>query len=202
MKKIMMGLFALVLCGWGICLHGGDKAAPRDYIIRIDQFRNLSEKKSDQACEHILKLHSDIGADLLAQLEQKPSDDAKVYLIYLLGQIREGRATPWLAEHIDFKAPRLDPAWRKRRWGPYPAEEALTKIGELGVREISARLPKDQSELRRKLMITVIWDVQGEKCGRILLEDTLAKQTNDAAKANLKLSLAAFDALGKSLKQK
>jgi hypothetical protein len=131
-------------------------------------------------------------------------------LIYVLGELRDVRAAPWLAEHIDFKAPRLDPAFRKARWGEYPAAEALTKIGPMALREISSKLPKDQTELRRKLMISVIRDVmrtfirdvQGESCGRIVLEDAFSSQSTDAAKANLKLSLEAYDALAKPIQKK
>jgi len=167
--------------------------------IRVDQFGGLSEKQSNEACEQILKTHADLTADLMAQLQRKLSDEAKVYLIYLLGELRDPRAANLLTIHIDLKAPRLDPAVAIGRWSQYPAADALTKIGALGVREVSSWLPKDQTALRRKLMISVIWDVQGEKCGRILLEDALARQTTDAGKANMRASLEAFEVLRKSL---
>jgi hypothetical protein len=202
MKIVMLGLCGLVLCGWGIYLLGGEKVVSREYKIRVDQFDGLSEKKSDQACEQILKTYADITADLMAQLQQKSSsDEAKVYLIYLLGELRDVGAVPLLADHIDLKAPRLDPALRKARWGPYPAADALTRIGNLAVRQLISRMPKELTKLQRKLMITVIWDVYGEKCGRVVLEETLAKQTTDAGKANMKISLEAFEELKASLKQ-
>jgi hypothetical protein len=194
-KMLMTGFFVLVICCWGTVLPGGDKVVSRDYKIRVDQFGGLSEKKSDETCEQFLKTSADIIADLMAQLEQKTTDEAKVYLIYLLGELRAVRAVSLLADHIDLKAPRLDPAIRKRRWGQYPAAEALTKIGGLAVREIFFRLPKEQTQLQRELMISVIWNAQGEKCGRLLLQETLDKQTTDAGKANMKASLEAFDVL-------
>ena len=195
MKMAMTGLCVLVLCAWGISLLGGEKAVSRDYKIRVDRFVSLSEKKSDQASEHILKTRADIAHDLMAQLRDNSSVEAKVYLIYLLGELRYGRAANLLTDHIDLKAPRLDVASAIRRWGPYPAADALTSIGAPAIGEISSRLPKDQTDLRRKLMVGVIWDIKGDKCGRILLEGALAEQTTDPAKANLKASLDAFDSL-------
>jgi hypothetical protein len=44
-------------------------------------------------------------------------------------------------------------------------------------------------------MVTVIWEVEGEKAGRATLEVALTQQTNDAARTNMRASLEAFDAL-------
>jgi hypothetical protein len=116
-------------------------------------------------------------------------------LIYLLGELRDVRAVSSFIKFIDLKAPRIDPRIRKPRWGDYPAAEALTKIGTQSVRILVLRLAEEQTKLRRQLMVTVIWEVEGEKAGRATLEVALTQQTNDAARTNMRASLEAFDAL-------
>ncbi len=197
MKKAVKTLIGLMIFSSAIFLYGGGdaKKSGTEYSIRVDQYSKLTRLESDKATEQLLKTHADVAGDLIGQLQQNPSAETKVYLIYLLGQIRDVRAVGVLTDNIDHKAPKLDLASRIARWGDYPAAEALANIGIMSIQEIAVRLPKEQPELRRKLMVTVIRDTFGERLGRLYLDELAAEQKTDEAKKHLKMSLDAFDSL-------
>ena len=105
-------------------------------------------------------------ANLASQLRRGDlSDDNKTVAIYFLGTLRptDTNSIEILIENIDFRALKLDPKTDLRRWGQFPAEEALIKIGKPVIEPILEHLPKETSELRRQLMCNVLKQVLREK---------------------------------------
>jgi hypothetical protein len=84
----------------------------------------------------------------------------KVPAIYLLGELRphDENSIDVLIENIDLKSP-PNPLLAPLRWGEYPAEEALVKIGKPAINPILNHLPAETNELRRYLMCEVVKQV-------------------------------------------
>ena len=98
-------------------------------------------------------------ANLVNQLQSgQLNNDNKVLAVYLLGELRpsDTNSIEVLIENIDLKAKRFDLKTDLQRWGPYPAVEALVKIGKPVVNPILDHLPPEASELRRQLMCNVL----------------------------------------------
>jgi len=121
------------------------------------------------------------------------SDEDRVYVIYLLGELRAHKAISVLIKYIDLKATRNDPKTRIARWGPYPAQEALVKIGRHAVWMILDKLPDEKNELRRRLMSHVIIDVHGRDIGAILIRKRLDLEKDPARWANLEAAQQYFE---------
>jgi hypothetical protein len=134
------------------------------------------------------------------------NNDNKILSIYLLGALgpSDTNSIDVLIEYIDLKALRFDPAFGTRRWGEYPAEEALVKIGEPAISPILAQLSIEQNDFRRHLMCEVVRIVENRKAGAInkydgktairnLLKDRLDKEADPTKKANLELALREFE---------
>ena len=74
-------------------------------------------------------------------------------------EIRNTNSIEVLIEDIDLKATKFDEPASLPRWGFYPAQQALIKIGEPVVEPILNHLPTEISELRRRLMCDVLKEV-------------------------------------------
>lgn len=115
----------------GILVLGvtGDEMKTR-YEFALPDYRNMPEDKADEMTMAMLKTYSAATSDLIRQLHNRDMPNmARVKIIYLLGELRVLAATSVLIENINLTAERMDPADRIARWGPYPAREALVKIG-------------------------------------------------------------------------
>jgi hypothetical protein len=125
-----------------------------DQAISSEEDSILSTKIERICPEYITNLVIEIRS---AQL----NNNNRVLAIYFLGELRpsDTNSIEALIDYIDLKASRFDPKTRFRRWGQYPAEEALIKIGKPVVDPILNHLPKETSELRRQLMCNVLKQV-------------------------------------------
>jgi hypothetical protein len=119
----------------------------------------------------------------------------KVFAIYLLGMFHSNdtNAIEVLIESIDFKAVFRDYNLDVSRWGMYPAQEALIKIGRPTVNPIMAHLLVETDELRRHLMCEVLRRVDSRESVQIEIRKILAAELDSNRQANLKLALKEFD---------
>lgn len=162
----------------------------QEYILRAPDFRSQSAEKLDQTVEQIVSTHRQVSADAIRQLRDgNLSDDGKLYAVYLLGELRATAAVTTLLENIDLKATRGDLKGGIGRWGMYPAQEALSKVGTPAVQMILDLLPAERSELRRQLMCMVITDVEGKEFGGTLVKLRLEQEADPSRRANLELAL-------------
>jgi hypothetical protein len=164
-----------------------------DFRISIPDFTAASEKDGDKAAAQALESYGKATGELIDQMKDpRSSANGKTLAAYLLGELRVSRAVWTLADNIDLKAPRIDPKDRPGRWGEYPAQEALRKIGIPAAAEIVVRLCTEKKELRRKLMVGVIRGVYGDDMGRHFVQNRLAQETDPMHKENLNLALKEF----------
>lgn len=180
---------ALMVTVLGIC---GENVMTneKEYVLRVPDFRSQPAEKVDRAVEQVVATHHQMVSDVNRQLrEGNLSDEAKVYAIYLLGQLRARESVTILIENIDLKASKVDTKGGIGRWGMYPAQEALSKIGKPAVNMILDLLPTEQSDLRRQLMCLVIADVEGKNFGTMLVKLRQDEESDSSKKANLELAL-------------
>ncbi|HEY7424926.1 MAG TPA: hypothetical protein VH682_11910 [Gemmataceae bacterium] len=174
-------------------LAANANAAAKDFRISVPDFTAASEKEGDEAAAQVLESYEKVIGELIRQMaDPKSSANAKTLAAYLLGELRVVRAVTTLADNIDLKAPRIDPKFRRGRWGEYPAQEALNKIGPAAAGEVVVRLRTEQNQLRRKLMVGVIRGVYGDDLGRLFVQNRLAKERDPMHKQNLNLALKEF----------
>jgi hypothetical protein len=172
-----------------------------------DFTRLPSYKEMNVALDAVLRLHPVLtpayASNLVYQIrEDNVSTEAKVYAIFLLGELRSTNifAIEALVDRIDLKAPRSEPALRLRLWGEYPAVEALEKIGLSAVNPILNRLPNEGIAFRRHLMCKVLIFIEGKKGGNVnqaegrkvvlkQVQDKLGNESDPAKRVNLELVL-------------
>jgi hypothetical protein len=145
-------LFVIILAA-ASPLHAAEEGSTKMNPIRIPDFSTTSEKEADEATTQVVKSYDQIVVELMSQIQkEKATREGLVYCVYLLGEFRALRAVSLLVDHIDLEATRIDPKLRKGRWGVYPAEEALVKIGDHSVREVLAKLAAEENKRRRVRM--------------------------------------------------
>jgi hypothetical protein len=162
----------------------------KEFSLRIPDLQARPSEKTDQAVDQVVQTYQAAIAHLIDQLRDAGiSKPAKVHAVYLLGQLRATAAVTPLLEQIDLKAEQVDPKGGIGRWGLYPAQEALARIGNPAVQMILDVLPREKDELRRKLMCHVLSDVEGTEFAKLLVQMRRDKETDAARKANLELAL-------------
>jgi hypothetical protein len=119
------------------------------------------------------------------------TDEKKVLVIYLLGELHASdlNSINVLIENIDLKAPRIDPRFDIVRWGDYPAEEALVRIGKPAINPILDHLLEEKNKLRRHLMCEVLLKVEGKEAARMQMKQRFDKESDISKRANIELAL-------------
>ncbi len=194
MRNLSIPWLALIaLIALLMSLAANANVATKDFRFSVPDFTAASEKEGDEAAAQVLESYEKVTGELIRQMENpKASANAKTLAAYLLGELRAYRAVTTLADNIDLKAPRIDPKDRKGRWGEFPAQEALHKIGIPAAAEVVVKLRIEQNKLRRELMVRVIRGVYGDDFGRRFVQNQLTKETDPMHKQNLNLALQEF----------
>ncbi len=181
----------------------GDKGISKQVATlptTVPNFTALDDRAALEAVDAIVVNHRALERELTSQLDaEKTPANRKVLLIYALGQLRSVWAVSSLVKIVDFKAPFTGPKDDIARWGPYPAVDALTAIGNPAVQRIVDVLPTEKSMLRIRLMLTVIWQVEGNKPGQAWLESALAAAKEDSVKESLRNALKTYQTLASGL---
>ena len=181
--------------------RANDQATNTDHIVFPPNFEEMSYGDADKAVNELVgsvllmrpkSVGSEFTSNLIDQLRHgRLTDEKKVLIIYLLGASRpkDTNSVEVLIDYIDLKAPHIDPAYDIPRWGPYPAQDALVRIGIPAINPILSHLPDEGSELRRHLMCYVLKSVESKETAVEQLKQRLALETNPPRQANLGLSL-------------
>ena len=161
----------------------------KKYQLEIPSFKLLDATTTEKRVGETITAYNDAIRDIVNQLNQNGlSNEAKVYCIYLLGQLHAAEGVSVLIDKIETEANKVDPKDRIGRWGKYPAQEALAKIGKSAANAILEKLGQENNELRRNLMVLVIIDVEGKEIGKIRIQKALEIESNVTAKGNLVLA--------------
>ncbi|MGH7976620.1 MAG: hypothetical protein ACREDS_00530 [Limisphaerales bacterium] len=138
--------------------------------LSYDEANTVVDSEDDLIGRGIKKICPEYITNLVNQIRNGAlNSDNKTLAIYLLGELHpdDTNSIEVLIENIDFKATKFDHILKTRisikRWGSYPAEEALIKIGRPVVDPILNHLPTENSELRRQLMCDVLKQVLRHK---------------------------------------
>lgn len=170
------------------CLAGGLILAAEDgdvknteYPLALPPFDAVPTNDADKAANDALKAYNNAIKNLRIQLQESKTNAGKTYSIYLLGGLRAKGAAGDLVKIIDFKAEHVDLKSRIGRWGLYPAQGALSKIGSPSVEPIVKTLGKEVNETRRKLMLMVLIDVLDKDVAQFVLQKA-SKAATEAEK--------------------
>lgn len=193
--RFMAVLSALAGMLAGVHSTEGAEVTPEKPAFRIPDFKSVSYPSGDAEVNQVSEAYQSAITELKKQLWTKElSGEQQTYVIYLLGELRAVTAATLLVEHIDFETPVVDLKIAMGRWGPYPATEALVKIGRPSVKEILAKAQRKQNDSRLKQMAIVIRAVEGIKVARLRVQDAITNAPNAEAADHLRLLLGVLDA--------
>ena len=168
-------------------------AQAQDAVTKIANLGQMSYNEASSAVKAVVNQNRQLAGTLTGEIEQPNfPPDSKTCAIYLLGELqpRDISSIRALAENIDFTASRRDIGLTIGRWGTYPAQEALVKIGMPAVYVIlRVYLPTENNQLRRHLMCSVLRGVLGKDIGTVVLKQRLDKESEPIKKANLQAVL-------------
>jgi hypothetical protein len=184
-----------------VTVSADDLSTNTDQIVFPVNFAQMSYGDADKAVNELIRsvlvirpksASPEFVSGLVNQLRQvKLTDEKKVLVIYLLGIAgpKDADSVEVLIENIDLKAPRMDMAYDIPRWGPYPAQDALVRIGVPAIDPILRHLPDEGNELRRHLMCGVLKSVEHKETAIDQLKQRLTLESNPKKQTNLELSL-------------
>jgi hypothetical protein len=154
--------------------------------IQIPDFRTTPAAALSAEVDRASQGYTDAVNAVLTQVQDGGlSEEGMLYAIVLLGQLRAATAASTLVEHIDFKPARKDTSGGIGRWGPYPAQQALVKIGLPAVNVVLDQLPAEGRELQRELLYAVLTDALGKKVADAMVRVRFEEEQNPARRANL-----------------
>ena len=123
--------------------------------------------------------------------------DNKVLAIYLLGILRPSNtnAIEVLIRLVDLKALRFDAKTTLRRWGEYPAQEALINIRIPALAPTITHLHSETNPLRRRLLCDVVRCIEGWEGGMKHLRKLASEEADAERRKNLERSVEALEKL-------
>jgi hypothetical protein len=176
-------------------------------ITNPPDFSKLSYAEADSAArveeENISsgrKFSPEYLTNMVCQLQRgKLSNHNKVLCAWLIGELRPNdmNSVECLIENIELEATNLDDVRLGLiRWGNYPAEEALCKVGKSAINPIFEHLRIETDNRRRNLMCRVLELTEGGKnvaensgIAKGQLRDKIAVEKDPAKKANLEAAM-------------
>lgn len=161
------------------------------YMIVVPVFEKINISDSDYAVNETGKNIKLAEANLIQQLKNAKSMQAKTYIIYMIGNLRSRSAVEELIKIIDFKTTIIDRRQKITRWDSYPAAEALGKIGSPAMRPILDALCKESDELRVGLLKGVLCDILGTQMAKHYVELAIP-EVSDEDKQRLQKVLMTF----------
>jgi hypothetical protein len=162
------------------------------YELVVPDYDAMPEAKADEMTLAMLKTYGAATSELIRQLH-KPNmpNMAKVKIIYLLGELRVLAATGVLIENIDLAAERMDPKDRIARWGPYPAREALVKIGPYASRIIMQIIGSPKfDEAKLDGYVAVLAEIELPRYALMKLQDRLCETTDEIVRGQYEAVVA------------
>ena len=127
---------------------------------------------------------------LIRALLRSENQKARFCAAYLLGLYRYPEAVNDLAAKITMENDdEVLPQGKEARWDRYPAVEALIRIGKPSVPAMLRNIASSSDQHVRALSGRVIFYVEGEQIGRLIVESASAKEDDPVKKKNLETSL-------------
>ena len=164
--------------------------------ITVPDFQTSTPDVLSAEVDKAVQAYSGVTNEIIAQVQRGHlPNEGMLYAIVLLGQLRAANAATVLIEKIDFKPAKKDTSGGIGRWGPYPAQEALVKIGTPAVNMVLDKLPTEQNDLRRQLMCSVISDAVGKRVADAMLRFRYEEEHDAAHRANLEAAIRVLQQL-------
>jgi len=178
MKNMILILVAVGSVGVAV---GADELANR-YEMVVPKYRDATDEEADEMTNAIVETYSKTKLELIDQLRDRSMPNmGKVRIIYLLGELRALRASTILIKNINLVADRVDPRVKIARWWPYPARQALVKIGPYASGMILSIIGSgkfDQSKIDGYAV--VLADIETPRYALMKLQDRLSKSEDEA----------------------
>lgn len=168
-----------------------------------DGMTNSTTDTAGTRLKHLHQMTSDEREVLLTSLEREwqaiegvlvtslgsKDHETQFCSAYLLGLYRYSNAVDNLANVITMESTKSSEDDRKSRWQQYPAVEALIVIGKPSVPAMLRNLASSSDQHVRALSARVIFHVEGEQIGQLIVESAIAKEDDPVKKQNLETSL-------------
>jgi hypothetical protein len=196
-------LFSLVTV-WVICQFGDASATDKDSLPTTSAEEILLTVKGTNIQAFELQadtLHRErqlLYVRLVAEIKDaNASNFQKCAAAFYLGEMRISEAAPCLAAHITLH-------WegdgglntRLSILAPYPAEDALVKIGKPASKHMLENL-ESSSDLRlRELSVHVLQRIEGVGVARFMIQEAIVKQADEKKKDLLREALSSKDLTG------
>jgi len=164
---------------------GEEKTMPRDPMSILETTKNLSIEDFEKAMLEIRHHRDSVISRLIELLSTEKSEEKKVRICYILGEHRNPSAIPILINNLLLKSEIDDPYTKLPLWGPYPAQQALMKIGHKAIPEMIKILKDSNEEKRRELACGVISEVLTPDIARFRIQRDAEKEPDEQKKANL-----------------
>ena len=167
------------------------------YEFALADYRTMPEDEADQMTMAMLQTYSAATSHLIRQLHDRNMPNmAKVKIIYLLGELRVLGATGVLIENIDLVAEQMDPKTRIPRWGPYPAREALVKIGPYASRMIMNIIGSPKfDEAKLDGYAAVLREIESPRYALMKLQDRLSEAKGETLRGQYEAVVARIKTL-------
>jgi len=167
------------------------------YEFALADYRTMPEDEADKMTMAMLQTYSAATSNLIRQLHDRNMPNmAKVKIIYLLGELRVLAATGVLIENINLTAERMDPKDRIARWGPYPAREALVKIGPYASRIIMQIIGSPKfDEAKLDGYVAVLAEIELPRYALMKLQDRLCETTDETIRGQYEAVVARLTAV-------
>lgn len=150
------------------------------------KLNTLDEHSRMKLISQVDEQRAELLGVLLKHLGTSTDKKVQAAAIYLIGRHRLSEGSGELIRRIDFDSggePKLSalPLWER-----YPAMEALITIGKPSVPAAIELLATDGNDLRRNLAVKVVRYVEGPEVAELILQKSLAPESNLNRKALLR----------------
>jgi hypothetical protein len=154
----------------------------------IGQMGALNDEERIELVEQLIKERIHMERNLIRQLDNSKTKQAKFAVAFLLGYYRMEKSVPHLSKLITLEAQGTKQK-RENLWDRYPVVEALIRIGNPAIPEMIRNIETSEDNKVRELSARVIRYVEGAEIGRIVIEKAIEKQTDPRRKARLEAAL-------------
>jgi hypothetical protein len=123
---------------------------------------------------------------LIRDLRHAQSTNEQIRLCYALGELRADSALTELTKRLRLEDKNYTGRVRSRpRWGRYPAQEALVKIGVGATPKMIGKLKLSGDEQERELAVGVLKSVYGPKIAKAVIADAAENEKNPERRRRL-----------------
>lgn len=152
----------------------------------IDNFIQFNKKDKEAFLRLIYDDRASLEGKLLHYLSPEIPEEVQYVAAFLLGYYRMDEAVNRLADFITLHDEEKEKEnTRFPPWGPYPAEEALVRIGLRAVPRMIENIKTSPDEQVRSLSTEVVKSIYGIIVGKFVLENELKTATDEVSKQRL-----------------